>query len=236
MHLGVPVRGDSSPLGGQEPRGQLCPSDMALVAERFCMDRYEASVVEIGPDGAERPHAATAPVTQLEVRAVSVPGVVPQAYISGREAKQACAASGKRLCREGELRGACRGAQRNQYPYGNEHQVNRCNDHGKSPRARLGLGASTWESMNSPRLNELPDTVAKTGDHPGCVSADGVYDLVGNLHEWTSDERGTFVGGYYLDAKSNGEGCDYRTTDHNFTYHDYSTGFRCCKDIELDDK
>jgi hypothetical protein len=52
--------------------------------------------------------------------------------------------------------------------------------------------------------------------------------MVGNIHEWTSD--GTFRGGYYLDTKQNGEGCDYKTTAHAKTYYDYSTGFRCCAD------
>ena len=28
----------------------------------------------------------------------------------------------------------------------------------------------------------------------------------------------------------NGDGCTYRTAAHEFTYHDYSTGFRCCAD------
>ena len=37
-------------------------------------------------------------------------------------------------------------------------------------------------------------------------------------------------GGYYLDTHINGEGCNYRTVAHPATYHDYSTGFRCCAD------
>ena len=58
----------------------------------------------------------------------------------------------------------------------------------------------------------------------------GVYDMVGNLHEWTNDPEGTFLGGYYLDIHQNGDGCDYRTGAHAVWYHDYSTGFRCCAD------
>ena len=53
--------------------------------------------------------------------------------------------------------------------------------------------------------------------------------MVGNLHEWTSAASGTFRGGYYLDTTQHGSGCDYVTTAHNVKYHDYSTGFRCCK-------
>ena len=53
--------------------------------------------------------------------------------------------------------------------------------------------------------------------------------MVGNLHEWTSATNATFRGGYYLDTKINGEGCNYKTTAHGAKYRDYSTGFRCCK-------
>jgi sulfatase modifying factor 1 len=41
---------------------------------------------------------------------------------------------------------------------------------------------------------------------------------------------GTFMGGYFVDAKLNGPGCEYLTTAHAKTYRDYSTGFRCCAD------
>ena len=52
--------------------------------------------------------------------------------------------------------------------------------------------------------------------------------MVGNLHEWVADPKGTFMGGFFMDTFQNGEGCEYRTTAHGFDYHDYSTGFRCC--------
>ena len=49
---------------------------------------------------------------------------------------------------------------------------------------------------------------------------------------WVDDADGTFRGGYYMDTSKNGDGCSYHTTAHDFTYHDYSTGFRCCMDPE----
>jgi formylglycine-generating enzyme required for sulfatase activity len=57
-----------------------------------------------------------------------------------------------------------------------------------------------------------------------------VFDMVGNLHEWTASRDGTFRGGYYVEAKLNGRGCDYVTTRHDAVYWDYSIGFRCCAD------
>ena len=74
--------------------------------------------------------------------------------------------------------------------------------------------------------------LAKTGEHAECVNGFGVFDMVGNLHEWVATDpaalHGTFAGGYYLDTTINGDGCLYRTQAHAHDYHDYSTGFRCC--------
>jgi formylglycine-generating enzyme required for sulfatase activity len=93
----------------------------------------------------------------------------------------------------------------------------------------FGSGAN-WgaEQMNDPRLNQLPNSLAPSGSFEQCVTAEGVYDMHGNLHEWVADADGTFRGGFYVDAVINGNGCLYRTTAHSRSYHDYSTGFRCC--------
>jgi hypothetical protein len=82
--------------------------------------------------------------------------------------------------------------------------------------------------MNDPRLNQMENTVEATGAAAACTNEYGVTDMVGNVHEWADD--GAFHGGYYLDTKINGEGCDYKTTAHAKSYYDYSTGFRCCAD------
>jgi formylglycine-generating enzyme len=69
-----------------------------------------------------------------------------------------------------------------------------------------------------------------TGAKKACATPEGVFDIVGNLHEWTADPAGTFRGGYYVDTWLNGHGCDYVTTRHDAAYWDYSIGFRCCAD------
>ena len=84
--------------------------------------------------------------------------------------------------------------------------------------------------LNDPRLDQLADTVGKTGAASACVTDEGVFDMVGNLDEWTADPNGTFQGGYWLDTAQHGDGCAYRTVAHDFGYHDYSLGFRCCTD------
>jgi hypothetical protein len=213
----------------------VCPREMANVEGRFCVDRWEGSLVEVLADGREVPWPAFGPIDESRaLRAVSVPNVYPQAYISGAQAERACEAAGKRLCAPVEWRKACMGPQQTAFGYGGERAPGRCNDGGSSPMLRLyPQVAVSWTlvgmtEMNDPRLNQLDQTLAPTGSHDQCTNDYGVFDMVGNLHEWTNDPNGTFQGGYYLDTHKNGDGCSYRTVAHEFTYHDYSTGFRCC--------
>jgi sulfatase modifying factor 1 len=211
-----------------------CFSDMTLVDHRFCIDKYEATTVEVHEDGTTSPHSPYLPVAGLRVKAVSKKSVVPQAYISRNEAEAACVASNKRLCSDTEWITACKGPTGTKFPYGNERRPNYCVDTDRvSPLNRLyeGLGAGRYqhEPMNDPRLNQLSGTLAPTGSFAQCTNGFHVYDMVGNVHEWTADPQGTFRGGYYLDTHINGDGCDYRTVAHPATYHDYSTGFRCCR-------
>jgi sulfatase modifying factor 1 len=216
-----------------------CPADMANVGDRFCVDRYEGSLVERRDDGALQPWSPflTPPEgTGRVFLAQSVAGVVPQGYISGAQAERACAAAHKRLCQTVEWRAACAGTQGTAYPYGPTRIAGKCHDTGVAPMLALHAAElkTGWgpAALNDPRANQLEGTVAKTGAFPDCTNDLGVYDMVGNLDEWTADPNGTFQGGFWLDTDLHGEACAYRTIAHDFAYHDYSTGFRCCKDAE----
>ncbi|MGH8311583.1 MAG: SUMF1/EgtB/PvdO family nonheme iron enzyme, partial [Steroidobacteraceae bacterium] len=79
-------------------------------------------------------------------------------------------------------------------------------------------------------VSQLQPGLATTQSFPACASAEGAFDLVGNLHEWTSDPGGTYRGGFYVESTLNGLGCSYATTAHSTAHWDYSTGFRCCAD------
>ena len=167
--------------------------------------------------------------------AASEEDVVPQGYISGEVAEVACEAAGKRLCTLDEWMRACGGPDGTTWPYGDTYDADACNDQyegGHPVVDYFGTSDGVWdmEHMNDPGINQQPNTVDRTGSNPGCVSAEGIYDLHGNLHEWIDDPDGTFKGGFYADAELNGPGCTYTTTAHTFGYHDYSTGFRCCAD------
>ena len=234
--IGCPLSSTTS-----EGRSGPCPSGMAHVAiegaRAFCIDRWEGTVVEVHGKK-EVAHPPTEPVTNMQVKAVTRAGVVPQGYISKTEAEAACKGARKRLCSGEEWEHACRGRNPTTFPYGDERKAGYCNDSGKAPLASLHpeLGENVYASsdaMNDPRINQSPNTVAPTGSFTKCKNGFGVYDMVGNLHEWVQDmqgSRGTFRGGYYQDTHLNGDGCTYRTVAHDVSYHDYSTGFRCCAD------
>jgi formylglycine-generating enzyme required for sulfatase activity len=203
---------------------------MALVDGRFCIDRWEASLVD--DEGlAHSPYHSVGPG---KVVAVSRSGAVPQGYISLEEASEACARAGKKLCTTRQWVDACMGTRRPRrtYPYGMKHEPGACNDAcPMHPVDRLFPGKGRPRdavTLNDSRINQLDATVAKTGAHAQCVTPDGVFDMVGNLLEWTVGERPLLMGGHYVDSKVNGEGCTYVTPDHGARYHDFTTGFRCC--------
>jgi formylglycine-generating enzyme len=200
----------------EEPGVDGCPSSMVRV-ETFCVDRFEASLVEVRQDGStvgwspyHHPGART-------VRAVSVRGAVPQGYIDGDTAARACAQAGKRLCTNAEWLRACQGPQGLTFPYGATRQDGVCNDaRARHPAVELFPNdPNPFARIQDACINQLPDSVDRTSVNPGCKTPEDIFDMMGNLHEWTADPSGTFRGGFYVDTRRNGPGCLYRTTAHN---------------------
>ena len=216
--------------GRSEAAGQGgCPAGMVRVTS-FCIDKYEASLTLVS-GGEWSPYWN--PGTRA-VRAVSRAGAVPQGYINGRQAADACAAAGKRLCTDTEWLRACRGPTATTYPYGNTRMPGVCNDARAQHPAVEYFGTSdpsVFSMIDHPCLNQLPNSLDLAGENAGCISAEGALDMMGNLHEWTADPNGTFRGGFYVDTYRNGNGCLYATTAHDTGHWDYSTGFRCCASV-----
>lgn len=211
-----------------------CLPGMIPVGGSFCIDRYEASLAVVNDDGSLSSWSPYFNPGERRVRALSLADAVPQGYISGVQAAAACAEAGKRLCTDAEWRRACQGPSATTYPHGDAREPGTCNDARDVHPAIEYFGRtddSIWSMLGHPCLNQLPDSLALTGEHVGCVSAEGAFDMMGNLHEWTADPAGTFRGGFYVDTRINGEGCLYATTAHATSHWDYSTGFRCCAEL-----
>jgi formylglycine-generating enzyme len=232
-----------------------CPPEMGRV-EKACVDRWEAHLV-VESSGSKHPHFER-PQSDLKYAARSAPGVFPQGYINRLEARAACEASGKRLCKLTEWYRACTGSKKQTYGYGASYERGRCNVAKPHLLGKLfGNNPRNWSydgHFNSPRLNQEPGGLALTGAHEGCTNDYGVSDMVGNLHEWVADHvdrslvtkiplrddirdkipihygKGIFMGGFYSTLSEHGRGCTFLTPGHEPKYRDYSTGFRCCRD------
>jgi sulfatase modifying factor 1 len=255
--------GSPPPTPPSPPEQACCPSEMAHIG-RVCVDRWEAILVTRETDGRTTVHPhSERPEQGVRYEAQSVPRAFPQAYINRIEAQAACEHAGKRLCTLREWFTACRGPKRTAYPYGPSMRPGKCNS-GKPHLLSQWFGADPrrWkydEHFNDPLLDQEPGFLAKTGVYAACVNEYGVYDMVGNLHEWVStsvDARvsadmplkasiqrrlakragnGIFLGGFFSTWKQHGEGCGFITIGHQANYHDYSTGFRCCTDARVPD-
>jgi formylglycine-generating enzyme required for sulfatase activity len=166
---------------------------------------------------ASRPDATVGAAGTDESHLCGVADRLPWTGATFDEAKGACEASGKRLCHIEELQEACVGASNKTYPYGNSYVGANCN----------GIDAPG-------------SAAAPTGSFPNCVSTDGVFDLSGNVAEWSDHVGGATTGmpsynimalqgGSYL-TPFNGLTCkfDFDVISTNAVLP--SLGFRCCKD------
>lgn len=184
--------------------GSVCPLGMLpLPQSPLCIDRYEASC----------PYATyrDSPCSSTEdLSPQSIPGVIPWTNISAERARVACTRAGKRLCTDLEWLSSCLGIEESSYPYGDDHELQRCNDAFHQPPSPF-----TW--------------LLPTGFLSLCNSDNGVLDLSGNAAEFVdlSDSAG------YKAMAGKGESPEVSSTctdGLSFDQEDEMTGFRCCMD------
>jgi hypothetical protein len=114
---------------------------------------------------ASRPDASSTNSGKVGTRSCSKAGVIPWSSVTYAEASTACAASGKRLCSKNEWVIACQGTAGNAYPYGATYNKTACNGYDSAVNAPVATGMAT------------------------CVGGEsGLYDMSGNLREWTSEQ------------------------------------------------
>jgi formylglycine-generating enzyme len=171
---------------------------------------------------------------KFEPKAISRPGQIPQMYLSQVLARRACENAGKRLCSQDEWTNACKGKAGLKFPYGGAYRQGVCNVYRLIHPAAVLHGSASL-GHRDPRLNlvyegESP-LLRTTGETTACASRwddERLYDMVGNADEWVED--GMFLGGFY--ARSTTNGCEAKVTNHAAIYYDYSTGTRCCRDVD----
>jgi hypothetical protein len=131
---------------------------------------------------------------------------LPRAMVSRDQAEDSCRSAGKRLCSLEEWRAACRGPRDSRYPYGEDYDERYC-----------------------PAQQSEP---SRSGRFPACRSYDGLYDLTGNLWEWTSTANPDhpdfyFVAGGGWDAAEKAT-CGFAKYSFYPQNRYPAVGFRCC--------
>jgi hypothetical protein len=136
-------------------------------------------------------------------------GKAPAADNTWNEADSLCKLAGKRLCTEFEWEYACRGKFNWYYPYGNQYNPGNCNTEGKEAK--------------------------ETGSFLNCHTEGMVYDMSGNVNEWTGSNWDANIknkiirGGAYFSGEKDSK-CTLRFSNRPGT-RAKGIGFRCCKSV-----
>ncbi|MCX6748670.1 MAG: SUMF1/EgtB/PvdO family nonheme iron enzyme [Candidatus Pacearchaeota archaeon] len=166
-----------------------CPQNMAYINKLngYCIDQYEAS-----PLNADESYntsqfiynSSTFTTNLLNAggKAGSASNRTPWVYISANSARTACNNSGKHLCTSEEWLGASNI---------NGSFYNLPTNLHDAPYKCVTDSATYCATGNSPGNGNACNTgMNKTGGISGCVSAEGVYDMTGNVWEWTNETVG----------------------------------------------
>jgi hypothetical protein len=161
-------------------------------------------------------------------------GSKPLTMVNFYEAAGHCAQAGKRLCYESEWVAACEGQKERPFPYGFARSKDNCNIDNRWLAPNLQRLYSADKSVSRAELSRLDQSQA-SGERPGCVSDYAVFDLTGNVDEWTLADRDRKRRSGFSALKGGAWGhvrnaCRPVTTSHVPAFRYYFIGFRCCAD------
>lgn len=220
---------------------QGCPEGMLAVQGSFCPE-VEQNCTEIMRDGYERCAHFERPTVCRSAHRQPLNfcidryewpnrrGERPVVLVDWNQATAHCASLGRRLCTEHEWTFACEGEDMLPYPYGYDRDSAACNIDNlarRYDRAALRRGGESARAEV-----ERVWMGAPSGARDRCVSPFGVYDLTGNVDEWTVSATGrpfrsTLKGGWWGRVRTR---CRPVTRSHYEHFEYYQIGFRCCAD------
>jgi sulfatase modifying factor 1 len=163
----------------------------------------------------------------------NVLGQNPVVVVTFHEAEALCKKSQKRLCNENEGTFACEGEEARPYPYGYTRDATACVvDRSWRPFAEGALQPRDGAGARA-ELDRLWQA-EPSGARGACKSPFGVYDMTGNVDEWTRSARSTgfssiLKGGYWGPVRAR---CRPATRAHNEDFIAYQQGFRCCGEAD----
>ena len=163
----------------------------------------------------------------------NVLGQNPMIVVTFHEAEGLCKKSQKRLCSENEWTFACEGEEVRPYPYGYTRDATACVvDRNWRPFAEGALSPRDGAGAKA-ELDRLWQA-EPSGSRGACKSPFGVYDMTGNVDEWTQSVRSTgfasvLKGGYWGPVRAR---CRPATRAHNEDFVAYQQGFRCCAEAD----
>jgi serine/threonine protein kinase/formylglycine-generating enzyme required for sulfatase activity len=133
-------------------------------------------------------------------------GTTPMINVAYKDAEKLCTDQGKRMCGEEEWERACKGPANNRYSYGDKSDGKACS---------------------------LGKTPAPSGAFAHCRSGYDVFDLTGNVAEWTSTAYAPGAGGKAVKGAPGDElsRCAGRRMVTPTRKSD-NVGFRCCADAK----
>ena len=162
-------------------------------------------------------------------------GAYPWIVATYTEAAAVCKRDHKRLCNEDEWTFACEGEEGTPYPGGYQREAAAC----VTDRDWREFDPEALGNRDSQRAEGEVDRLWQgeaSGSRATCRSSFGVYDLTGNVDEWTSSVRkggyrSVLKGGYWGPVRSR---CRPATRAHNEQFVAYQQGFRCCSALPGD--